>query len=367
MIVVVNLQSPSKEWASQEADFTARLFYPIVHANPQHSFFFISCMQDDALLKSNNVSFIKVSPKKNHVLLWHVWYAWQLPSILKKLQADVYIAAGSVACMGAPIPQLLLLPVMEKEVLPSFFARKQKLFFAKASSIFTFSLSVKSEIAKVYPLANDKTVLALEGLQQLYVQVSEDEKNRAKQKYAEGKEYFLFTGSLSKPANLVNILKAFSFFKKRQKSNMQFIFATHFLEADIDFVTSIETYKYRDDVKLLVNRTEQEMTTITASAYALVNVTGNDFFWLNALKAMQYGVPVIAGNTTLMHEMLEEAALYCDAAVFESIADKLMVVYKDEGTRNRLIAKGKQQAARFYDTNAGVTIWQNILKVTGAS
>ena len=58
-----------------------------------------------------------------------------------------------------------------------------------------------------------------------------EEKELIKEKYADGKAYFLFSGDINQRSNLINLLKAFSFFKKRQKSNMLLLIAGNADEA----------------------------------------------------------------------------------------------------------------------------------------
>ena len=51
------------------------------------------------------------------------------------------------------------------------------------------------------------------------------EKESWKDSFTEGREYFLYVGSVHPRKNLINLLKAFSGFKKRQKTNMQLVIA----------------------------------------------------------------------------------------------------------------------------------------------
>ena len=139
------------------------------------------------------------------------------------------------------------------------------------------------------------------------------------------------------------------------------IAAINYLPANL-FEKSLQTYKYRNDVKLLPNLNKDELVKITAAAYVFVYATFKTAPYLSVLQAMQCGIPVIVSNTLLMNEICEDAALFTNPAVFENIADKMMLVFKDETLRNDLIAKGKLQAARFNYSAAGDLFWQSIEK-----
>ena len=61
------------------------------------------------------------------------------------------------------------------------------------------------------------------GIDEIFKPLDWEEKEIIREKYAEGKAYFLFSGDINRRSNLINLLKAFSFFKKRQKSNMMLL------------------------------------------------------------------------------------------------------------------------------------------------
>ena len=60
------------------------------------------------------------------------------------------------------------------------------------------------------------------------------------------------------------------------------------------------------------------------------------------LEAMQCDVPVITPSDSAMQEIAKDAALYADANNHTDIADKMMLLYKDENLRKELIQKGRQ-------------------------
>jgi len=63
-----------------------------------------------------------------------------------------------------------------------------------------------------------------------------------------------------------------------------------------------------------------------------------------------------------MQEIAEDAAVYADPGKFESIAEKMMLIYKDENLRKQLIEKGKIVVARYSWEQTGELLWQSIMK-----
>ena len=53
--------------------------------------------------------------------------------------------------------------------------------------------------------------------------ISFEKREKVKEEYADGNEFFLHAGNINEDKNLMNLLKAFSAFKKRQRSNMQLL------------------------------------------------------------------------------------------------------------------------------------------------
>lgn len=360
MNVVINTRLPAKHGRYWQSNFIKHYLLKIVDANPQHQFFFIGDGITDKNLISKNSSIINAAPKSTNILLWKIWYSFQLPAILTKYKAGIFINMDSICSFKTNVPQCLMVPDIS-----SFYKKNTATFFKKASSIITFSQFVKNELCKTYTLAIEKVAVVYMGAGDFFLQ--DDEKEKTLEKYSEGREYFLFTGEINTSNNLVNLLKAFSFFKKRQKSNMQLIIATKTISSNNAFVKSLNSYKYRNDVKLMSNVEKDELVKITAAAYAFVYATLQDVFYAQVLQAMQYGVPVIVSNTPIMHEICGDAALFTDPAIFENIADKMMLIFKDENQRNDLITKAKKKTAQFALSSANQLLWQHIIKCAGIS
>ena len=365
MNVVINTRPLTKHPQICQSNFIKKCLLKIIHTNPEHSFFFIADGIADKGLVSKNSSIIAAAPKSANSLLWKIWYSYKLPSLLKKYKADVFVNIDSICSLKTNVPQCLVVPNLSMPGDSSFYKKNTAAFFKKVSLIITFSQFVKNEICKTYKVATEKVEVIYTGAYDFFL--PDNEKENIKERYTEGKEYFLFTGEINTANNLVNLLKAFSFFKKRQKSNMQLIIATTTISPNNAFIKSLNSYKYRNDVKLMVDMQEEELVKIIATAYAFVYATEQNGFYVPLLQAMQCGIPVIVSNTLLMNEICGDAALFTDPTIFENIADKMMLVFKDENRRNELIIKGKKQAAQFPLTLTNQSLWRSIVKCAGIS
>lgn len=130
------------------------------------------------------------------------------------------------------------------------------------------------------------------------------------------------------------------------------------------FTTGLKNYKYRNEVKLLGYLPKEDLAAITASAYAMVYPSYFEGFGVPPLEAMRCEVPVIASNVASIPEICGDAAIYIDPENIEDIAEKLMLLYKDEALRSALIAKGKSQSNNFSWDKTTELLWHSIIKAT---
>ena len=295
-----------------------------------------------------NIIQVISSPKANNPLMWKLWLNYTLPAIARKYKADLLIHSGGVCSLRTRLPQWTFISDLSFLHLPQFFKKKQlrflkknmPAFLNKAGTIVTASGFITKEIKEHYSVDNQKIHTQPMPAANLYQPIEWQEKDEVKEKYADGKEYFLFSGDIHPRHNLVNLLKAFSFFKKRQKSNMQLIIACKTLTENDPFMDSLKTYKYRKEVNVCVGLPENDLAKITAAAYAFVYPSRYAGMALPALQAMQCRVPVITSAAGALTETCGDAALYMDADNFEDIADKMMLLFKDENLRIEFINKG---------------------------
>jgi len=244
-----------------------------------------------------------------------------------------------------------------------FFKRYTTKFLAKARAIATHSAFSKTAIAEQYKIDGQSIHVIPKTVAGIFQPIDRKEKEKIKEKYAEGKEYFLFTGNLVSRNNLLNLLKAFSFFKKRQKSNMLLLMAGDQAGNDEAFITGLKTFKFRDEVKLLGPLSQKELAGVTAAAYAFVYPVLFEDFALRALEAMQCEVPVITTDAAAFTQLCADAALYANPHDFNDIADKMMTLFKDEQKRKQLIDAGKQRVREFDHGNRSDLMWQLISAV----
>lgn len=346
-------------------------FIRIVRQHPEHSFIFIfDRPYDKKFIIADNVTAVVVGPPARHPVLWKWWYDVKVPAVLKKYKADVFVSCDGFCSLRTSVPQYLVVhdlaflhyPDFNKKSHLLFYKRYTPKFLHKAAGIATVSAFSKKDIASQYTIQEDKIDVVYSASKEIFRAINEDEKAAVKEKYTEGKNYFIYTGAIHPRKNLTNLLKAFSVFKKRQKTDWKLVLAGRLAWKYDGFVKSLQSYKYRQDVVLTGYVTEEELVALTGAAYGLVYPSLWEGFGVPVLEAMMAEVPVITSANSSMQEIGGDAALYADAADHTDIADKMMLLYKDESLRSKMIAKGKQVAEKYSWDKTAALLWKGIEK-----
>ena len=194
--------------------------------------------------------------------------------------------------------------------------------------------------------------------------LNDDARQSLKARLTDTKEYFAHTGSIDDEAELTNLLKAFSVFKKRQASNLKFVIASASGEINKRFAASLATYKYRDDVVLVTGASANQLAEITGAAYAMVNPSVRRDSTLALLEAIQCHVPMIASTGSAMREVAGDAALYVEPLDHGELAEKMMILYKDENLRAGLINSEIKIAKEYSFRRSAVTCWDFMMQAS---
>ncbi len=373
MIIAVNTRFLVKDKLEGIGYFTQEVFKRLAKHYPQHQFYFLFDQPYSRdFIFSENIHPLVVPPPARNPILWKYWYDIKLPLVLKKIKADVFVSLDGFCSLTTKVPQCLVVhdlgflhqPEAYKKSHYRFYKHFTPKFLKKAKAIATVSQFSKEDIVHQYKIDPQKITVVYNAVNEAFHPASFDEQVRTREKYTEEKAFFLYAGAIQPRKNLVNLLKAFSIFKKRQRSEMKLVLAGRLAPENEEFLQLLTTYKYRDDVVLTNYVSEEEMVQLMGAAYALVYPSLFEGFGLPVLEAMKCGVPVLTSANTSMQEIGEDGALYFHPTDHTDMADKLMLIYKDENLRSSLIAKGKLIAAKYsWERTAGL-VWESIIKAT---
>jgi glycosyltransferase involved in cell wall biosynthesis len=371
MKIAVNTRFLLNEQLEGVGYFLYEVLQRMTSNHPEHQFLFIfDRPYDDKFIFGENVIAVIAGPPARHPILWKWWYDIKVPALLKKHKADIFLSCDGFCSLTTKVPQCLVVHDLAFLHYPSFIKKSHLIFYKhftpkfleKASTVATVSAFSKKDILDKYKIADEKISIVYNAAKKIFQPADDIIKEETKNKFTDGKNYFVYTGAIHPRKNLINLLKAFSIFKKRQKSDWKLLLAGRLAWKYDQFMKSLKAYKYREDVIMTGYVDETELVKITGSAYAMVYPSLWEGFGVPVLEAMCCSVPVITSTNSSMQEIAGDAALYADPASHQDIAEKMMLLYKDETLRNSLIEKGRQRSFQFnWDTTAEL-LWQALLK-----
>lgn len=352
-------------------NFTHEVMKVMVCQHPEHRFhYFFDRPFDPAFLHAENVQGHVLAPAARHPLLWKYWFDLKLPSVLKKIDADVFLSTDGFCSLTTHRPQCLVVHDLGFLHYPDFYTASHQRFYRrnvpryirKANSVATVSEFTKKDIFSKYKTAPATIDVVYNGVKKIFQPLSDDEQHNIKEQYTGGCEYFLHTSAIQPRKNLINLLKGFSIFKKRLQSSMKLVLCGRLAWKSEDFLQLLKSYKYRNDVVLTGYLPDAELAKLTAAAYAMVYPSLIEGFGVPVVEALASGAPVLTSRNSAMEEVAKNAGLYFDAENPVDIGEKLMLIYKDEILRKKLIENGKTVAPDYTWERTAVLLWRCILR-----
>lgn len=281
------------------------------------------------------------------------WYHYKLPRLLEALRADHFVSCGNICSYRTNIPQTMIihdLSFLDKKhsfsLREARFQKRNLIKFAdKAAAILLATSLGYHKLKELIPSAHGKIQITGHGLKGTSRTFSLDELQKTRNKYAEGKEYFLAFLTNATGENMLHLLKAFSIFKKRQLSNMQLVLLQP-VQTKEWINVDITNYKYRDDIRIIRAESSAGEIELIAASYAAILLPAFDFHKDWGLLSLANNVPLITIPTDPENTLYQEASLYTDVNPQE-IAEKMMLIYKNEDLRKTLIYAGKALATTY--------------------
>ena len=154
--------------------------------------------------------------------------------------------------------------------------------------------------------------------------------HQIQEEYAEGHGYFLYLFDVASVAGLMTALKAFSVFKKWQRSSLKMlVMATGSVPASEQAVEMFRLYKYRADVVFLNHLTASRQQQLTAAAYCVLTGGCQPSLCAASVQALGMQVPVITADSPEARSFFKEDTIYSPWQA-DALADRMMFVYKEE-------------------------------------
>lgn len=369
MEIVVNTRLLLKNRLEGIGWFTYETLKRITTKHPEHHFVFLFDRDfDEEFIFADNVTPLILSPQARHPVLFYWWFEFSVARFLKAYRPDLFLSPDGYLSLGADVKQLAVIHDLNFEHYPNdlpFLVRKYYHYFfpkfaRKATRIATVSAFSKSDIVKQYNINPDIIDVVFNGCNPLYKPVSPEIKNKVKQKYSQGCDYFLFVGALHPRKNIARLFQAFDKFKQSQTSDIKLLIVGEKYYWTSEIKRTYLNMQNKKDVVFTGHLSTEELTGVTGTALALTYVPYFEGFGIPLLEAMSCDVPVITSNITSMPEIAAGAALLVDPFSVDAIATAMLQLAQDEELRIQLIEKGRKRKQDFSWDKTAEALWKSI-------
>ncbi len=349
--------------------FTYETLKRITTAHPDVEFYFLFDRKyDPAFLFGPNVKAIVLHPQARHPFLFVLWFEWAVYKALKKIQPDLFLSPDGYLSLKTKVKSLAIIHDLNFEHFPKdlpwlvrhyyrfFFPR----FAHKASRVVTVSQFSKKDIIQQYSIDADKVDVVYNGVNERFIPLSTNNILHTRNRFTNGKPYFLFVGSLHPRKNLIRLFKAYDRFRERSQEDVKLLIVGEKKWWTPEMEQAFASMKHRSEVFFSGRLNHSDLHFVTASALATTYVSYFEGFGIPIIESFRCGVPVITSNVTSMPEVAGNAAILVDPFDIESICKALVSLAGSEELRNDLISKGLQRSKEFSWDHSADQLWRSI-------
>jgi len=371
MNIAVNTRLLIKDKLEGIGWFTYESLKRITGQHPEHQFYFIFDRNyHNEFIFSDNITPIVLYPQARHPLLFYLWFEYSLASLLKRLNADLFLSPDGYLSLKADTKSLAVIHDLNFEHYPKdlplliriYYRHYFPKFAAKAVRIATVSEFSKQDIVKLYRVPAEKVDVVYDGANETYFPLLPEEVKKIREQYSDGSPYFIFIGSIHPRKNLVNLFKAFDIFKRNVSSDVKLLVVGAKKWWTTEINQAFKGMQSADEVIFTGRLNTGELRLALGASLALTYVSYFEGFGIPIVEAFRMHIPVITSNVTSMPEVAGDAALLVDPLNPETIAEAMKQVSENILKRDELVRKGEIRKNLYTWQKTADRLWESIEK-----
>ncbi len=351
--------------------FSYQTLKRITQNNPDvHFVFLFDRDYNEEFVFSDNITPLVLGPQARHPFLYYTWFHLSVKNLLNRMNPDLFLSPDGFLSPGAKCKQLPVIHdinfLHNPQDLKPLTSKYYNHFFPKyaklGTRIATVSEYSKNDISKNYHIDSNKIDVVYNGINEGFTPLSDPLQQIIREKFSQGKPYFLFVGSQSPRKNLNRLIAAFDVFKEQSKSDYKLVLVGAVYSSEGDVKRVIDKSKFKNDIIFTGRQPQEELEKIMASAFALAFVPYFEGFGIPIVEALQCETPVICSNTTSMPEIAGDSGLLVNPFEVNSISNGMLELFNNPSLRNQLIQKGKERKNLFSWDKSADLLWNSITK-----
>lgn len=346
----------------------------MVALHPEDEFdYYFDRKYHQRFVQSTNIHPHVYPPVTRLPFLIRLWLNQPVRRNVTKNKADVFFSPDGFIPLGMPVPKVSMFHDVAYLRYPEYLQPRIRKFYAKwiprylayTQHIITVSEFSKSELIDGYNVHPDKISVVYNGITDAYQPLDNAQQDVTRNKYTQGRPYFVFLGALHPRKNVLTLVKAFDHFKTNYKSDVQLILAGRNAWHNKELFETIQKSPFTKEIHLPGYVRTEDAVPLVASAEAMIYPSIYEGFGLPVVEAMACGVPVICSNVSSLPEVAGNAALQFDPMDVQQLSQHMQTIVSDASVRNELIRLGFERCKVFSWDRAAEEIYGVLEKVAG--
>ncbi len=213
----------------------------------------------------------------------------------------------------------------------------------------TISESSRNSILKLFPQIKNRLHRVYLGVSDKVSKSSEEEQNKAREKYKLQAPYILYLGRIQPRKNIVRLIEAYEELCDKHTDlphHLVIVGSLGWLYEPI--LKKIQDSKYAHKIHYLgYLENEGEKIALVSSATVLVLVSLWEGFGLPVIEAMNCGTPVLASNCSSIPEIVGDCGVLVNPYDVNEISQNLYEILSSKTLQKELSIKGLEKAKLF--------------------
>lgn len=208
-----------------------------------------------------------------------------------------------------------------------------------ADQVIAVSQFTRSELAAVFPSIEPKI--------RVIYRTSSLRSGSLNQPNFQPSPYFLFVGSSEPRKNLRGLLLAYKQYRASSTDPFDLVIAGSDQWGTFSVSDFARTNGLLPSVHVIKDPDDASLCNLYAHAQAVVMVSLYEGFGLPLVEAMQWGIPLVASNTSAVAEIAGDAAILVDPMNIDAIALALNRISESPEARSMLARQARSRGSQF--------------------
>lgn len=280
---------------------------------------------------------------------------WVIPRLIRRIGAHVYHSPyylmpywpGTHTALTVYDIIPLRFPDLVSARAQLLFRWTTRLALRKADKVIAISDSTRRDFLANFELSAQQVVTIPLAPAAHFRPSSSDVVERLRAKLGLKRPYVLYVGSNKPHKNLERLLQAWRLALEQLHAPYDLVLAGHWDRQDENFAQQLKDPLLRGTVRLFADTADSELASLYSGAELFVFPSLYEGFGLPVLEAMSCGCAVVCSDRASLPELIGQAGALFDPEQPTAIAQTIVKVLSDQGTRREYVVRALENAAAY--------------------